>query len=57
MKDSKLNKDTYLPYPVCFKKFTIGRERIYIHRNYYDNEYYTESRFAPHKFYKAIIKL
>jgi aminopeptidase C len=57
MKKSKLNKETYLPYPVCFKEFTIGPEKLHTHHDYHDNEYYKEKRFTPHEFYKAIIKL
>ena len=57
MKDSRLKKETYLPYPICFKKFRIGIETVFTHCIYHNNDYYNERRFVPQKFYKAIIKL
>lgn len=47
----------YLPHPLCFKEFRIGKERKFIRKDYHKNLFYGDTRFSPKPFYKQIIKL
>lgn len=51
------SNEKQLPHPVCFKEVRIGPERKFIRKACHYNQFYKDTRFAPIRFYKQIVKL